>query len=188
MKRILKNSLNLSHDFLKKVVEKGDCVIDATCGAGNDTLFLANLVGESGEVISFDIQKCAIDIASKKIQDNLKEHIVRFVNDGHENLDLYVNKPVSAVVFNLGYLPKGNHSIATKHETTIIAIKKALNVLKKNGLVVVVIYSGGDSGFTEKENVLKYVSTLSQKEYNVMKVDFINQANNPPILVVIEKI
>ena len=88
----------------------------------------------------------------------------------------------------MGYLPNGDHSIATNYETTIIAIKKALNVLKRNGIVVIVIYSGGDSGFLEKDKVLEFLSKLSQKDYNVMKIDFINQINNPPILACIEKI
>ena len=188
MTRVLKNSLNLSHVLLKKVVKKGDTVIDATCGAGNDTVFLANLVGENGKVISFDIQECAINLAKEKVQNNSVEDVVKFINDGHENIDLYVKDSVCAVIFNLGYLPNGDHSIATNYETTIIAIKKALNVLKRNGIVVIVIYSGGDSGFLEKDKVLEFLSKLSQKDYNVMKIDFINQINNPPILACIEKI
>lgn len=188
MKGILKNSLNLSHDILKKVVNEGDTVVDATCGAGNDTVFLASLVGKNGRVLSFDIQKCAIDIAREKIKNNSLEDIVTLINDGHENLDLYVNSEVSAVIFNLGYLPKGDHNISTNYKTTITAIKKAFNVIKSHGLIVIVIYSGGDTGFLEKDKVLEFVSKLPQKECNVMKVDFINQINNPPVLVCIEKI
>ncbi|WP_242946931.1 class I SAM-dependent methyltransferase, partial [Clostridium haemolyticum] len=35
--------------------------------------------------------------------------------------------------------------------------------------------------------VEEFASTLNQKEYNVMKLEFINQVNNPPILIAIEK-
>ena len=43
----------LAHREIEAVVRKGDLVIDATAGNGHDTVFLANLVGETGEVIAF---------------------------------------------------------------------------------------------------------------------------------------
>ena len=186
--RILKNALKLSHDVLKDVVKKGDIVVDATCGKGNDTVFLAKLVQDTGKVYAFDIQKKAIDITRQVLKDNDVLQWVNLIHDGHENMDLYVKEDVSAVIFNLGYLPTGNHNIATTPATTIMALKKALDILKTNGLVVMVVYSGGDSGFAEKESVLEFVGSLNAKQYNVMKIDFVNQINNPPVLVCIEKI
>ncbi len=186
--KILKNALSLSHDMLEKVVEKNDIVVDATCGKGNDTIFLANLVGAGGRVYSFDVQDKAIEIAKRSVNENGLSDIVQFVCDGHENLDFYVNDTLSAVVFNLGYLPTGDHSISTEPYTTIIGIQKSLKLIKKNGLVVVVVYSGGDTGFVEKSRVLDFVKKLDAKKYNVMQVDFVNQINNPPILVCIEKL
>ena len=186
--RVLENALNLSHEIIKKVIKKGDVVLDATCGRGNDTLFLADLVGMDGKVYSFDIQKEAIETARKSANEKGVSEIVQFVLDGHENLDFYVKDTVSAVMFNLGYLPRGNHNIKTMPRTTIIAIEKALKLLKRNGLVVLVVYSGGDTGFYEKDKVLEFVSKLDAKKYNTMQVDFTNQINNPPVLVCIEKL
>ena len=37
-------------------VQPGDTVVDATCGNGGDTLWLARAVGPSGRVLAFDIQ------------------------------------------------------------------------------------------------------------------------------------
>ena len=54
---MLQTALHFSHQLLKEVVELGDFVIDATMGNGHDTAFLAELVGPSGEVFAFDIQK-----------------------------------------------------------------------------------------------------------------------------------
>ena len=34
---------DIAHLFLEKHIKPGDIVIDATCGNGHDTLFLANL-------------------------------------------------------------------------------------------------------------------------------------------------
>ena len=185
--RILKNALRLSHDMLERVVKKGDTVVDATCGKGNDTVFLAKLVKDTGKVYAFDIQQKAIDITRHALEDNNLSEWVKLVCDGHQNMDLYVKEDVSAVIFNLGYLPTGDHSIATTPQTTILALKKALNILKINGLIVMVVYSGGDTGFCEKDSVLEFVATLDAKKYNVMKVEFTNQINNPPILVCVEK-
>ena len=36
---------------------KGDYAVDATLGNGHDTCFLAEIVGDSGKVFGFDIQK-----------------------------------------------------------------------------------------------------------------------------------
>ena len=49
------------HLYVKKIVQPGDVVIDATTGNGYDTCFLANLVGKNGLVFGFDIQEQAID-------------------------------------------------------------------------------------------------------------------------------
>jgi len=50
-------------------VKEGDTVVDATCGNGNDTAFLASLVGENGRVFGFDIQDKAIANTTKKLTD-----------------------------------------------------------------------------------------------------------------------
>ena len=51
------NALNITHEFLKATVKPGANVIDATSGNGFDTVFLCELVGNSGHVTAFDIQE-----------------------------------------------------------------------------------------------------------------------------------
>ena len=53
---MLEKAVAFSHQLLKNTVKIGDTVIDATVGKGNDTLFLASLVGKTGQVIGFDVQ------------------------------------------------------------------------------------------------------------------------------------
>lgn len=184
----IKNSLGQSHDYIRLFVKEGDTVVDATCGNGNDTAFLAELVGEKGKVYGFDIQDRALSNTKKRLDGLGLTERVELIKDGHENMDKYINTPVKAVMFNLGYLPGGDHSIGTKPETTVHAINKAMNLLTKGGVVVVVIYYGGDSGFEEKDRIMEFLIGIDQKEYIVMKTEFINQANCPPILVCIEKL
>ena len=54
------NTLFLAHKFVSEHVKPGDFCIDATAGKGRDTVFLCELVKESGKVLAFDIQPDAI--------------------------------------------------------------------------------------------------------------------------------
>ena len=115
--------------YLENVINKGDIVVDATMGNGYDTKYLAEKVGEEGFVYSFDIQETALKSTKKRLdKENLSDR-VKLILDGHENMDKYVEGEVSCVLFNLGYLPRADHNIITKPETTIKAIKHSLNLL-----------------------------------------------------------
>lgn len=183
---ILKKALEQAHEYAKMVIKEGDTVIDATMGNGNDTLFLSKLVGDAGKVIAFDIQKVALERTQLKLAAEGAALNYELVLDGHQNMDRYVSDPVKLVIYNLGYLPKGDHSIGTRAETTIEAVQKSMRLLHQEGLIIIVIYHGGDSGFEERDALLAYLKTIDCKSYSVMRSDFINQVNCPPILIVIE--
>lgn len=185
---VLQQALLQSHEYARKVVREGDTVIDATCGNGHDTLFLAELVGDSGKVYAFDIQKEALGQTRKRLMESRMLHRCVLIPDGHENMHRYVKEPVRLVMFNLGYRPGGDHKICTRGETTFKAVRTALNLLSVNGLIILVIYHGGDSGFEERDFLLKKLPELNPGRAVVMMTNFINLPNNPPILVCIEKI
>ena len=69
-------------------------------------------------------------------------------------MENYVRENVSAITFNFGYLPGGDHQIATQADTSIQAIEAGLRLLKKGGIMSLCIYSGGDSGFAEKRGTV----------------------------------
>ena len=98
-----------------------------------------------------------------------------------------VQEEVSCIVFNLGYLPRAKHQIITKSDTTLEAIKKGLDLLKPNGVMSIAIYSGHEGGMEEKNAVYEFTQTLDQNYFNVLCTKFINQINNPPELLLIEK-
>ena len=173
--------------FLDKIVQKGDVVIDATMGNGYDTIYLGNLVGENGKVYAFDVQEEAIKSTKKKVErDNMTDR-VELILDGHQNLDKYVKEEVSCVVFNLGYLPRAKHVVITKPDTTLEAIKKSLKLLKPNGIISIAAYIGHEGGLEEKNYICEYLDNLNQNEFNVLHMQFTNQINNPPQLILIEK-
>lgn len=184
---ILNKSLNIAKIIIAQKLAEGDVAIDATAGNGNDTLFLANIVGKSGKVFSFDVQDDAIANTKKHILDNGLSAIVKIIKDGHEHIDKYVKDKVKVVVFNLGYLPGGRKDVSTKAESTITAIKKSMYLLKDGGVILLVIYYGHPTGTDEKEAVLNFAAKLDQQQYNVFSLGFINQNNNPPMLICIEK-
>lgn len=43
-------------------------------------------------------------------------------------------------------------------------------------------------GFQESEAIEQFVKQLNQKEYEVLKYAFINQMNQPPYLIAIQKL
>lgn len=108
--------------------------------------------------------------------------------DGHEKMAKYVKEEVSCIVFNFGYLPGGDHSLATKAKTSILAIEEGLKLLQKKGLMSLCIYSGGDSGFEERDAILDYLNHLDTKKYLVIVSQYYNRPNHPPIPVMIVKL
>lgn len=183
----LQRVLQYAQQLLKDSVEEGDTVVDATAGNGHDTLFLAQLVGDEGQVYAFDVQKKAVDATLHRLLDQGLEHRALVLNKGHEEVANFIHKPVAAAIFNLGYLPGSNHDIITKPITTIQAIEDLLKLLKVGGLIILVIYHGHPGGKEERDTVTDYVSQLPQKYVHVLKYEFLNQQNDPPFIIALEK-
>ena len=173
--------------YLEQVLYDGAIAVDATMGNGYDTKYLAEKVGPSGFVYSFDVQEEALKSTEKKIiKENLQDR-VQLILDGHENMDKYIDDEVSCIVFNLGYLPRAKHQIITKPDTTLKAIKHSLKLIKPHGIISIAIYTGHPGGEEEKNSIYEYIKTLDQSEFNVLESGFVNQINNPPQLILIEK-
>lgn len=183
------NIVEWTHDILKESIQPGDICIDATAGRGNDTLFLRRLVGERGSVYAFDIQKEALESTRQLLQNHSCSSSCKLILDSHEHMDQCVKKEtVSAIVFNFGYLPGGDHSLQTKPDTSIAAILSGLSLLKKGGVMSLCIYNGKDSGFEERDALLAFLKDLNYRTYLVMVTSYYNRPNHPPIPVFIKKL
>jgi SAM-dependent methyltransferase len=186
---MLHGILHYAHYLLEATLEKNETVIDATCGNGNDTLFLSNVVGDNGHVFAFDIQTEAIQATRQKLIENGKTNVT-VIHDSHANLKKYLPSNdilLGGAVFNLGYLPRSDKTVITKAESTIKAIDTILHFLKPNGIIVLVVYHGHKGGKEEKKAILKHVIRLNQRRYHVLQYGFINQKNNPPFIIAIQK-
>jgi len=77
----------------KHVVQKGDTVIDATCGNGFDTLALRNLVADesdNGYVYALDIQTDALDKTSLLLEESISSNEVRTTEEWRFQLSIGV--------------------------------------------------------------------------------------------------
>lgn len=182
------NTIKFTKDIINRNVKSGDICVDCTIGNGNDILFLADTVGRKGKIYGFDIQDIAIKITSKKLKDkNLDENII-LIKDSHENISKYIEEEVDLFIYNLGYLPRGNKNIKTNKKSTIKSLEVSLQLLRNNGIILITCYTGHDGGMEEKNAIEDFLVKLDQSDFNVLKYDFLNQRNFPPILYCIEKI
>jgi tRNA1(Val) A37 N6-methylase TrmN6 len=177
------------HHFIRDHVKEGDFCIDATAGNGNDTQLQCELVGNTGKVLAFDVQEQAVSNTKERLQKLGLSERAEVILDSHANMEKYVKlETVSCIVFNFGYLPGGDHNLATRAESSIEAIHAGLKLLKKGGIMSLCIYSGGDSCFEEKDAILEELKMLDGKQYLVIESIYYNRPNNPPIPILVVKL
>ncbi|WP_117149622.1 class I SAM-dependent methyltransferase [Paraliobacillus zengyii] len=187
---MIKRVLSYGHELIRHAIQPGESVVDATCGNGNDTVMLSQATGPTGQVYAFDIQSQAIAQTKKKLEKD-KISNVTLIHDGHEHADNYLPKELvgklAGAIFNLGYLPGSDKQVITKPTHTITAIDKLIHYLKPEGIIVCVVYYGHEGGNDEKDALLDHLSNYDQKYFQVLQYGFVNQKNNPPFILAIEK-
>ena len=188
--QILSNSIQIAHTLLKTALDNAHIVIDATAGNGNDTLFLAQNAKRSTKIYAFDIQTEALYHAKEKMNKFCRRSDieVNFMHASHDDVEKYVNDNIDLAVFNLGYLPGGNHAVTTKCETTLKALKIMLEKLRPNGHIAVVVYPGHEEGLKESQLIKDFAASLAKKYFTVGWYQMINHNNNAPALCWIEKV
>lgn len=187
----LERILPFARFLLQKAVSEGDIAVDATMGNGHDTCFLADLVGEDGHVFSFDIQDTALTNTKERLGKEQLENRVTLCQTSHANVVDTIPEEqhgaITGAIFNLGYLPGGDKQVVTKSNSTLKAIEGLLQIMKPEGIIVLVIYHGHEEGKIERDDLLAYVHDLEQEQAHVLQYGFINQKNNPPFIIAIEK-
>ncbi len=182
------SALNIIHRIIREKVKPGDICIDATAGRGNDTLLLAQLVGESGHVTAFDIQQDAVDSTRALLAANgMTERTDVLLKSHSEMGELFEEDSVSCITFNFGWLPKGDHNIFTDKSTSIPAIEQGLRLLKSGSIMTLIIYYGRETGFEERDALLEFLPTIDSGRFTVIEMPFVNRPNCPPIPIIILK-
>ena len=183
----LQKTVAFAHTLLAGHVVAGARVIDATMGKGHDTVLLARLVGETGNVYAFDIQSEALSATAARLASENLQTRATLIQDSHTRMHDYISAPVSAIVFNLGYLPGADKSCATQADNTLAAVRSALALLEPGGLLLIAIYWGHPAGVQEKEALEPFVAGLSPDTYRVFRYEFINRSKPAPYLLAIER-
>jgi Putative rRNA methylase len=186
----LPSCLDWAHEITKRAMEIGPpLAIDATVGNGYDTLHLAKVAGGEGRVWGFDVQALALTAARGRLAEAGVDENVTLIQDCHADMAKAVPEEyhgkISAIMFNLGYLPKGDHSIVTKAETTIPALEAALMLLRRGGVATVLMYSGHEG--SEADEVVAWATGLDQKKTEALWYHFPNQQNQAPSLLCLER-
>lgn len=181
---------DIGHALIPPFVRPGDTLVDATCGNGRDTLFLARLPGPEGLVYAIDIQAEALE-ETKRRMESVSEKLapVRYIQGDHRYLDQYVDHSPSVILFNLGYLPGGDHQITTVAESTLEAINKSIALLKKGGLLLTTLYPGHSEGRREANAIEEFLSSLSSKDFRLLKIAYHEnrETSISPYILALEK-
>ncbi|MDN3506542.1 MAG: class I SAM-dependent methyltransferase [Simkaniaceae bacterium] len=169
----------LAHSYWQNHVQKDTWAIDATCGNGKDTSFLAQIC--TG-VISIDIQEKALESARQEAGEN-----VSFFCQSHEEFPSQAyEKPISLIVYNLGYLPGGDKGLTTLTSSTLKSLNRAMEILLPGGLISITCYPGHPEGANEEEALLTFAKGLDPKNWSACHHRWLNR-NKAPSLLLLEK-
>ncbi len=173
--------LDLAHDLWRRLITPDDAALDATCGQGYDSLFLASLGPRLLYV--FDIQNQALE----KTRAQLKNSSVRceYHELCHSKIGTVIPKEsLKLVVYNLGYLPGTDKQIKTQSETTIASVECALDLLLPEGAISITCYPGHPEGAKEEAELVAFSKSLAPSRWCVCFHQFLNRKASPSLLLI----
>ena len=179
--------LKLHKHFILTHLKEGDVAVDFTMGNGYDTEFLSKTVGENGHVYAFDIQKQAVESTAKHLEEVGCPKNYTLIHDSHHNVKNYVKEPICAGLFNLGYLPGGDKTITTLHETSLAAISAGIDLLDADGAILCAVYPGHAEGTLEGELIEEMLSKLDRKKICATKFKIVNSPTSPFFFLIEKK-
>jgi predicted methyltransferase len=175
----------LAREILREWIRPGDTVIDATAGNGHDTLFLAERCGPDGRVLAFDVQKQAIEASHQRVAVAGCAEWVEFHHCSHVRIgDFTKPASISAVMFNLGYLPGNDHHRTTTAEETLMALDASAIALKSRGVLTIICYPGHEAGAVEADAVEAYLTAKSASGWRTAKYAILGTLRPAPFLLV----
>ncbi len=171
-----------AHQTILDCLTEDSVAIDMTVGNGHDTVFLAK---HAKTVYGFDIQEKALKNTRDRLELAACKNVKLFLLC-HSRFEDVVKEPFTVMVFNLGYLPGEDQSITTKTETTLLAVKKALNSIQRGGLISLTLYPGHAEGKRESEELERYLTSINRQDFTVIKYQCLNRFAAPYNLYIIK--
>jgi len=175
--------LDVTHFILSKHVRKGDTVIDATCGNGNDAQHLANLAltHDTGNLHCIDIQLDAINSTKKRLHVHPQSSRIVYHHGSHDNLP---SCSPSTIVYNLGYLPGGDKSLTTMVESTFSSFEKALEMLRPGGALFITFYPGHPEGIKELEYAEHWHPKIESAGFKIFLYKHLSDRFSPQLWII----
>lgn len=185
------SAVSLAHHYWDILVKEGDIVVDATCGNGKDSLFLAKKVLPKGTLIGIDLQEKAIESTSSLLEKSLsqqqREKVFLFLQSHETFPEIVYQEKISLFVYNLGYLPGGDKELTTLCASTLPSIQKALQIVHPGGALSITCYPGHEEGAQEESLLKALFSSLSQEEWNVCHHIWSNRRKAPSLFFLQKK-
>ncbi|QDT43942.1 arsenite S-adenosylmethyltransferase [Gimesia alba] len=179
-----------AHQLIAAVLQPGETAVDATAGNGHDTLFLCQTVGPAGQVYAFDIQQVALNQAAELLHQSGYTNCELVCCDHsllREMIPEEYQGRIGAIMFNLGYLPGGDHSQITQTDSTLTAIEAALLLLRPGGILTVMAYPGHAGGDSEMTAVAKRFRQLEESHFKIEVILARSESTSAPRLLVAQK-
>lgn len=179
--------LKFQKSFILTHLHEGDTAVDFTMGNGHDTEFLSKTVGETGHLYAFDIQEQAVKSTAERLEKAGCPLNYKLILDSHHNANKYIDRPIKAGMFNLGWLPGGDKSITTMRKTTLPAIKSAIELMDRDAVITVAIYPGHAEGDAEGKMVAEFLATPVRYRYCCTQIKIVNSPTSPYFFVIESK-
>ncbi len=188
------------HDTLR-LAESALCVSGSSKGSSSETSSGCRILGIDLQEVSIE-NTCALliengwhpQVLSSEWQNDsvpaADSAPILLAQTSHENIKSLAarfQQDVCLVVFNLGYLPGGDKTVTTDAGSTLAAVRSALELLMRDGLVCITMYSGHPAGKKEKQALLDFAKELDARTYHVSYINMLNQQNDPPEILLITR-
>ena len=187
---IFKSHLDLAHRYWEQLLSDGGWAIDATCGNGKDTCKLAHILSpfyaHSG-ILALDIQPQAIAATQAEVQAQFPAENplpIHYFCQSHADFPpLAAQQPIRLIVYNLGYLPKGNKEITTLTSSTLESLLRAMQLVIPGGAISITCYPGHSEGAREQEALLLALEQIPPQDWNICYHRFPNRKESPTLLL-----
>lgn len=137
-------------------------------------------VGERGHVFAFDIQEKALVSTRERLASSGCPENYTLIHASHHLMRDYIDRPIKAGMFNLGYMPgSGNKALTTMRETTLPAVEAAISLLGEDAILIIAVYPGHPEGRAEGEEIERFLSSLSRYVYCTAKFCMLNSPDSP---------
>lgn len=177
-------------ELLKPYVEKARVLVDGTAGNGWDTLYLIKHSSKNAQIFSFDIQPNALESTKTLVEKENLEGLdkVTFICSNHRKFQEYIKEPIDVAMMNLGYLPNGDKSLTTQAEDSLETVTQLMVRLRLHGAISVICYPGHSEGKKEYKVISDFLSSISSKEFQIMRIEKWNHIAESPVAFLIERI